>query len=142
MGLGFGLVLSSLLTLIPLVVGKKDMPVLMGAVTQVRVLGGTIGLAISSVVLNSFVEKGLKARLSAEQIAAISQSLSGIEDLDASMQAFVRTTFAAGYNRQTMVITGFSAAVLVSCCLMWERVPRRHRLSVNDETEEAEVGGS
>ena len=142
MGLGFGLVLSSLLTLIPLVVNKKDMPVLIGAVTQVRVLGGTIGLAISSVVLNSFVSKALAAKLSPEQIAAIGESLNGIEDLSQELQGFARTTFAAGYNRQTMVLTAFSAAVLVSCGLMWERVPRRHLLNADGEREEVEEGGS
>lgn len=41
MGIGFGLVLTSLLGLIPIAVNKKDMPVVIGAVTQVRVLGGT-----------------------------------------------------------------------------------------------------
>jgi len=41
MGIGFGLVLTSLLGLIPIVVNKKDIPVVIGAITQVRVLGGT-----------------------------------------------------------------------------------------------------
>jgi len=46
MGLGFGLGLSTLLTLAPLVVEDRDLAVTMGALTQVRVLGGTITLAI------------------------------------------------------------------------------------------------
>ncbi|EPE36690.1 MFS general substrate transporter [Glarea lozoyensis ATCC 20868] len=46
MGLGFGMGLSTLLVLVPLVVEEKDRPVTMGALTQVRVLGGTIALAI------------------------------------------------------------------------------------------------
>ena len=63
MGLGFGFGLSSLLTLVPMVVSKQDIgkgylpigkvarlntniAVAMGAITQVRVLGGTVGLAI------------------------------------------------------------------------------------------------
>jgi len=41
MGIGFGFVLTSLLGLIPIVIQKKDIPVVIGAVTQVRVLGGT-----------------------------------------------------------------------------------------------------
>ena len=41
MGIGFGLVLTSLLGLIPIAIDKKDIPVVIGAVTQVRVLGGT-----------------------------------------------------------------------------------------------------
>ena len=63
MGFGFGLSLSSLLVLVPMVVSKQDIgkvylpmetiPILMidvavamGAITQIRVLGGTVGLAI------------------------------------------------------------------------------------------------
>lgn len=63
MGFGFGLGLSSLLVLVPMVVSKQDIgkvhlpmgenpaltfvtAVAMGAITQIRVLGGTVGLAI------------------------------------------------------------------------------------------------
>ena len=46
MGLGFGLGLSTVLTLAPLVVQERDLAVTMGSLTQVRVLGGTIALAI------------------------------------------------------------------------------------------------
>lgn len=63
MGFGFGFGLSTLLLYVPLIVSKKDtgeflayrvrvffliliQAVTMGAITQVRVLGGTIGLAL------------------------------------------------------------------------------------------------
>ncbi|TVY37363.1 MFS thioclapurine efflux transporter [Lachnellula subtilissima] len=46
MGIGFGAGLSTLLTLARLVVDERNLPVAMGALTQVRVLGGTISLAI------------------------------------------------------------------------------------------------
>jgi hypothetical protein len=140
MGLGFGLVLSSLLTFIPLVVEKKDMPVMMGAVTQVRVLGGTIGLAISTVVLNSYVKSALSAQLTVEQIAAIAGSLSELGKLSKEEQLFVRKTFAEGYNRQTRITLVFSAVVVLSCLLMVERRPRR--LQRINERGEIEVDGN
>jgi hypothetical protein len=139
MGVGFGLVLSSLLTFIPLVVEKRDMPVMIGAVTQVRVLGGTIGLAISTVVLNSYVKSALAAQLNSEEIAGISQSLSAIRKLTMEQQLFVRKTFAEGYNRQTRITVVFSAAVVLSCLLMVERRPRR--LLRVDERGVIEVDG-
>ena len=140
MGLGFGLVLSSLLTFIPLVVEKKDMPVMMGAVTQVRVLGGTIGLAISTVVLNSYVKSALSAQLTVEQIAGIAGSLSELGKLSKEEQLFVRKTFAEGYNRQTRITLVFSAVVWLSCLLMVERRPRR--LQRINERGEIEVDGN
>jgi hypothetical protein len=139
MGMGFGLVLSSLLTFIPLIVDKKDMPVIIGAVTQVRVLGGTIGLAISTVVLNSYVKSALATQLSGEQIAAISQSLLEIGKLTEGERLFVRSTFAEGYNRQTRITLVFSAVVVLSCAVMVERRPRR--LGRVDERGNIEVDG-
>ncbi|KAE9362971.1 putative MFS multidrug transporter [Stipitochalara longipes BDJ] len=139
MGLGFGLLLSSLLTFIPLVVEKKDMPIVIGAVTQVRVLGGTIGLAISTVVLNSYIKTALFAQLSAKQITAIAGSLSELGKLSKEEQIFVRTTFAEGYNRQTRITLVFSAVVVLSCSVMVERKPRR--LGRIDERGLIEVDG-
>jgi hypothetical protein len=124
MGLGFGLVLTPLLALIPMVVAKADMPVMIGAVTQVRVLGGTIGLAISTVVLNSYVKTTLLAELSVQEVAAISQSLSALGDLSEAQQLFVRRVFAEGYNRQTRITAVFSGMVVLTALLMWERKPR------------------
>jgi hypothetical protein len=124
MGLGFGFVLTPLLSLIPMVVAKADMPVMIGAVTQVRVLGGTIGLAISTVVLNSYVKNALLAELSVQEVAAISQSLSALGGLSGEQQLFVRRIFAEGYNRQTRITAVFSGMVVVTAFLMWERRPR------------------
>lgn len=45
MGLGFGLGPSTILTLAPLVAKNQDLAVIMGALTQVRELGGMIALA-------------------------------------------------------------------------------------------------
>jgi hypothetical protein len=128
-GLGFGLLLTSLLTLIPIVVEKKDVPVVIGAVTQVRVLGGTIGLAIGTSFLNSFVKGKLRMVLSLEQAVAVGDSLQAIGTLTDNQQDFVRRTFAEGYQRQMYMLTGFSGLVVASSLLMWERNPRRHHIS-------------
>lgn len=57
MGFSFGLTLVTLIIFVPLVVKREDLGVGMAAVTQIRVLGGTIGLAIrygTDMPLNSF----------------------------------------------------------------------------------------
>ncbi len=134
MGLGFGLVLTSLLGFIPLIVTKSDMPVIIGAVTQVRVLGGTIGLAISTVILNSYAKTKLREQLSASQISAISQSLTdGLEGLTEEEVKFVKGVFLSGYNRIWVFVAGFSSAVVASVFIMWERKPRR--MMVNEKGE-------
>lgn len=50
MGIGFGLTLSTALTLAQLIVSKEDAGVVMGALTQIRVLGGTVALALWYVI--------------------------------------------------------------------------------------------
>lgn len=125
------------MTLIPTVVSKKDMPVIIGAVTQVRVLGGTIGLAICTSVLNGFVKKRLRRMLSQAQIEEISQSLQDIRTLTPEQQEFVRRTFAQGYSRQMKVLLAFSALVFLSSLLLLEKKPRRvavEELRREDET--------
>lgn len=128
-GLGFGFVLTSLLTLIPIVVDKKDMPVVIGAVTQVRVLGGTIGLAISTTILNGLVKGKLGTILSPSQVEAVGNSLQAISTLTDDQQEFVRMTYAQGYGRQMYVLTGFSSLVVLSSLLMWEKRPRSHSIN-------------
>ncbi|RYP07364.1 hypothetical protein DL765_009175 [Monosporascus sp. GIB2] len=54
MGFGFGMGLVSLLIFTPIVVDRTDMGVAMGAITQIRVLGGTIGLAIRQIFADGY----------------------------------------------------------------------------------------
>jgi hypothetical protein len=127
MGVGFGLTVSTVLTLAPLVTDQEDLAVTMGALTQVRVLGGTIGLAVCATVLNNHVSTQLATILSPGQLQAISNSLSSIEQLSLAQQTAVRVAFAEGYNRQNIVLTAFSGLALVSALFLWEKVPRKVR---------------
>lgn len=97
----------------------------MGAITQIRVLGGTIGLAICTAVLNQHVRHGLAVVLSPHQIASILLSVSSTSDLDATSEKAVRRVFAEGYNQQMRIMTGFSAVAFLGSLLAWERRPRR-----------------
>ncbi len=99
--------------------------VAMGAITQIRVLGGTIGLAICTVVLNDHVRHSLGLVLSPQQVASILQSVSSISDLDATTEKAVRQVYAEGYKQQMRIMTYISAAVFLVSLLAWERRPRR-----------------
>ena len=104
---------------------KMSQAVAMGAIAQIRVLGGTIGLAICTVVLNEHVRHGLILVLSSQQVTNILQSVSSISDLDATTEKAVRHVFAEGYKQQMRIMTYFSALILVVSLLAWERRPRR-----------------
>ncbi|OTB13104.1 hypothetical protein K445DRAFT_169866 [Daldinia sp. EC12] len=121
MGFGFGMGLVSLLIYTPMVVSRSDMAVAMGAITQIRVLGGTIGLAISSTVLNNHLASALPALLSPADIKQISDSVQHINTLPDTTRDAVRQVFADGFNMQLRVMMYFSVAVWVFAASLWER---------------------
>ncbi|KAI9662563.1 MAG: hypothetical protein M1821_008730 [Bathelium mastoideum] len=125
MGLGFGIGLSTILIMTPLVVEDKDMAVTMGALTQIRVLGGTLGLAICSSVLNNHVSSKLRTTIGPIELQKISDSASNINSLTKQQQKLVRVAFADGYSLQMHVVAGFSGLVFLVSFLMWERHPRK-----------------
>ncbi|KAG5800376.1 hypothetical protein H9Q69_000674 [Fusarium xylarioides] len=124
MGVGFGMGLATVLTFARVVVPEANLPVMMGALTQIRVLGGTVSLAICATLLNNHLKPKLHEFVSSEQAAAILDSVSAINDLDRSQQLAVRKAFAEGYNLQNIFMTVMSAAGLIASLFLLERHPR------------------
>ncbi|KAH6632551.1 major facilitator superfamily transporter [Chaetomium tenue] len=133
MGCGFGLNLSTVLMMVPLVVKQKDMPVMMGAATQIRVLGGTIGLAICSALLSNHVASETADLLSPREQATLLQSSQNIRGLPLRLQIQVRQMYAAGYSQQMRVMLYFCIVSLLSLTLLCEWPPRRLRTTEDGE---------
>ncbi|QSS58121.1 drug resistance transporter EmrB/QacA subfamily [Histoplasma capsulatum] len=125
MGLGFGLSLTTVLTLAPLVIKEPYLGVAMGALTQVRVLAGTISLAICSTILNNCLRPKMASVISPSQLRAISDSLSAIDDLTPSQRIAVRQAFGEGYTKQNIFLTAFSGVSVLASLFIWEKKPRR-----------------
>ncbi|PKX89046.1 MFS general substrate transporter [Aspergillus novofumigatus IBT 16806] len=121
MGIGFRLGLTTILTF----ARALHIAVMMGAITQIRVLGGTISLAIGSTVLNNHVKPRILSIVSPKEAQAIYDSLSAIQDLAPSQQAAVKRVFAEGYNLQNIFMTALTALSLITACFLWERHPRK-----------------
>lgn len=125
MGLGFGCNLSTILMMVRLVVPEKDLAVTMGAVTQIRVLGGTVGLAACSALLVNHIKAMAGKILDAEQMARILLSSENIALLPQEVRLSVRTIYADGYAEQMRVMLYFSLAAVVSLVLLVQRRPIR-----------------
>ncbi|RBA11052.1 hypothetical protein FPRO05_04225 [Fusarium proliferatum] len=125
MGLGFGFNLSTILMMVPLVVTEKDLAVTMGSVTQIRVLGGTIGLAVCSALLINHIKREAVKFLTAEQVAQILLSSENIGMLSPETQSRIRVLYADAYSEQMRVMLYFSIASILSLVLLVERQPRR-----------------
>ncbi|RMJ18545.1 hypothetical protein BHE90_000413 [Fusarium euwallaceae] len=125
MGIGFGLGLTTLLTFARVVVSQQNLSVMMGALTQIRVLGGTVSLAICATILNNRLTPKLHQIVSPEQAAAIYDSISAVNDLNETQKAAVRQAFAEGYNLQNIFMTVMSALGLITSFFLWEKNPRK-----------------
>ncbi|TGO28679.1 hypothetical protein BPAE_0024g00240 [Botrytis paeoniae] len=124
-GMGVGLGLTTLLSITPFIVEKRLLAVALGGVTQMRILGGAIGVAIATSLLSSNVISALADILPAETVNHLLQNISSVALLSPGDQIAVRTAFAQGYKKQLAMILGFCAAELLAIGLMWEIKPRR-----------------
>ncbi|TGO54125.1 hypothetical protein BCON_0112g00210 [Botryotinia convoluta] len=124
-GMGVGLGLTTLLNITPFIVEKRLLAVALGGVTQMRILGGAIGVAIATSLLSNNVISALADILPAETVNHLLQNISSVVLLSPGDQIAVRTAFAQGYKKQLAMILGFCAAELLAIGFMWERKPRR-----------------
>ncbi|KAL9594715.1 MAG: hypothetical protein Q9219_006879 [cf. Caloplaca sp. 3 TL-2023] len=138
LGLGFGLGLSSLVIVSRVEVGEQDLAVTMGAITQTRVLGGVVGIAIAQVVLSSAIRTDLPAILTQPQIDALLQSAASIAELAPEQIGQVQKVYGDAYNAQTRLVMYFAIGSLVVSAFAFRRHPRS--FADAGKNEEVEVG--
>ncbi|KUJ13244.1 MFS multidrug transporter-like protein [Mollisia scopiformis] len=122
-GIGVGLFNGVLILLIPYVVEKRDLGVGSATISQLRVLGGVLGLAIVTSVTNNFLRSELSRILAADQVELLLQSVGTIDSLPESLQSMTRSIFAHGYNLQMKIMIGFAVAQVPVTLLMWAKKP-------------------
>jgi hypothetical protein len=92
----------------------------MGAISQLRVMGGAIVLAIATSVFNSYTSPRLAEYLSQYEMIAnavyLAQSLARLSAVDRDE---VRTILAMGFNRQMIVLSAFAASQIPTTALLW-----------------------
>jgi|TARA_R110002003_G_scaffold79_7_gene7071 hypothetical protein len=94
----------------------------MGAVTQLRIMGGAIVLAIATSVFNSYTNPQLAEYLSRYSITRdVIYSTQGLARLSIPDQETVRTILARGFNRQMIVLSAFAAAQIPTSFLLWRK---------------------
>ncbi|KOC18275.1 hypothetical protein AFLA70_59g003481 [Aspergillus flavus AF70] len=124
-GLGIGLSLTTLLNIVPFVVERRVLAVALGGVTQLRILGGAVGVSIATNLLNNTAKNELATRLPASALADILRDVSSVFKLSTADQSIVHTAFGKGYHQQLAMMLGFCAAEVIALALMWEWPVRR-----------------
>ncbi|OBT66624.1 hypothetical protein VE03_03890 [Pseudogymnoascus sp. 23342-1-I1] len=123
LGLGFGLSLSSLVIVARVEVGPSEVAVTMGAITQVRVLGGVIGIAISQAILNAQVKGELREVLGEEMLAALLRSAAEIEQMTDEQAMATRECYGKAFNAQARIMMYFTVASLLVTLFTFRRRP-------------------
>lgn len=93
----------------------------MGAASQFRQMGGSIGIAIVTAVFNSYVTSPLSNLTGTSDLTAVEGLGQYLGDLQASTQNEVRLILGQGYNRQMLVLCGLAAAQIPAGFLLWRR---------------------
>ncbi|KAF3112906.1 hypothetical protein TWF102_004292 [Orbilia oligospora] len=109
LGAGMGLVMPIGVMLVKFICDPKDEAVALGAQNMTRVLGGLVGLAIGTAILHQKVEHGLPGVLSPEQLHALLKSPQVLATLRPDQLIAVKKVYAASYDLQFNMATGFAA---------------------------------
>ncbi|TRX97449.1 hypothetical protein FHL15_001727 [Xylaria flabelliformis] len=115
-GFGCGINITLLILMTPFSVQARDK----GAITQFRVMGGAIGLAIVTAVFNSLVRGQLGGQLSSAELNALLTSPATITTFPPDVQETIRVKFADGYALQAKVLAGLAAGQIPASLLMWQ----------------------
>lgn len=140
LGFGFGLTMASSMVVIRTEVALKDnskflsiklsvrsligIAVSLGAVTQMRQLGGVIGLAVTQAILNSDFKSQLAKFLSTEELKAVLLSTENIKSLSTAHRDMTCRAYGSSANSQMRVVTAFAGAAILTSIFAWQKAPR------------------
>lgn len=89
-----------------------------GFVVQLRFLGGALGLAIASNILNGRLAHHLQGILARHKLHLFLENVESIKSLPIYLQDEVKNVFAGSYSTQLRVMIGFAAAQLPAVLLL------------------------
>jgi hypothetical protein len=94
----------------------------MGAISQLRVMGGAIVLAIATSVFNSYTSPRLVEYLSRYGMTTNAiYSAQSLAKFSVADRDEVRSILAIGFNRQMIVLSAFAAAQIPTAALLWRK---------------------
>lgn len=123
LGLGTGLTFSAATMMTNMSNAPNDAAAAQGAISQGRILGGSIGLAIATIILNDKLSKELAGMLDPTQLTTLQRSLSTIRDLEPRQQAAVAGVYAEAFNQQMRICTYVSVGCLLASLATFSRHP-------------------
>ncbi|KAH7130092.1 major facilitator superfamily domain-containing protein [Dendryphion nanum] len=136
-GTGIGLVNGALVLLVPYAMEKRDLAVGTAAMSQFRVLGGLVGIAIATSVATPYIRSHLAAIVDPGLAHDLLERPETISKLSGELLRSVESTFAKGYNLEVAILIGFAVVQLPVAALMWtnRRVDGTHNQVREEQIE-------
>ncbi|KAK5173007.1 uncharacterized protein LTR77_003129 [Saxophila tyrrhenica] len=127
LGLGFGMSIASttILTVLRFLAQPEHTAVMQGCISQMRSLGGSIGLSISTIIFNHYLRTSsdLGLLLDQSELEALHRSPLVLETMDPYQQDAVVDVYAQAFRAQMRVATCVAAAAFVLSFGCLERDP-------------------
>ncbi|KAL8653431.1 MAG: hypothetical protein Q9226_003849 [Calogaya cf. arnoldii] len=101
----------------------EDVAAAQGALSQARILGGSIGLAMATIVLNNKIGDNLAGVMPPVGIEAIQQSVNAVAALSPANQGLVAKAYSDAFNEQMRICTYLSAAAFVTSLATYQKNP-------------------
>lgn len=95
----------------------------MGAITQIRVLGGVIGIAIAQAILSNHIKSSLREVLGPQQLDALLHSTDELKNMTASQVRATRETYGQGFKLQTRAMLYIAIASFVISVASFKKNP-------------------
>ena len=93
--------------------------VVTSAITQVRVLGGLVGIAIGQSIISSQLRL-VRPVLGREKLGEILTSINRVKQLPAEEAALVQLSYGQANLTMYKAMLGFAVVALVSCLAAWK----------------------
>lgn len=108
---------------------------MIGIVNQARILGGTIGLACSTIILNVTINKELDGVLTTAELNNLRQTVAEIPSLSSGQQVVVRQVFAHAFEDQMRVCMYVGVVSVLTSFLVFSRHPIdfKKRITLQEE---------
>jgi len=142
LGLGIGTTFSTISVMTSLSTDSNTHAVSQGIVAQMRVLGGSIGVAASNGIYNSMAHSRLQGILTYEQISDLQTSTSILQSLKPVQAEAVRVVYADSFSQSMRVCMYIAIASLVASLATWQKNPPSvSKAHAKPETKQASAEG-
>ncbi|OKL56913.1 hypothetical protein UA08_07740 [Talaromyces atroroseus] len=123
LGLGVGLTFSSISLMTSVETQLNTHSVTQGIVAQVRVFGGSIGVAASNAMFAATSTTDLKGILTPAQISDLQTDTGVLSILNEAEREAVRVTYNKAFDSSMRICLYFAAASLVVNIFIWQKNP-------------------